>query len=164
MRVITAPVTSLLQESRWGMTVASMGWIWGKKREKVRTVSSRNPRWRHGSGFHWVACSSYKPGELCMCCCSSLCCRGPWGLPSEDTIPWKLCVAFPWSLPEDSMNQVTLADTLTTRHARPASIHSESPGLQAVGFLKHMNKVLSEMLTAPTNHVTACSSYILKPS
>lgn len=62
------------------------------------------------------------------------------------------------------MNQVTLADTLTTVRAQPAGIQSESPGLQAVGFLKHTNKVLSEMLTVPTNHVTAYSSYILKPS
>ena len=110
------------------------------------------------SRFHWVACPSYKPGELCVCSCSSLCCGGPWSFPSEDTIPWKLCVAFPWSL------QVTLADTLTTLHAQPASIQSESPGLQAVSFLKHTNKVSSEILTAPTNDVTAYDSYLLKPS
>ena len=59
---------------------------------------------------------------------------------------------------------MTLADTLTTLHAQPASIQSESPGLQAVSFLKHTNKVSSEILTAPTNDVTAYDSYLLKPS
>ena len=116
----------------------------------------------------WLSLSGVfqlQAGELCVCSCSSPCCRGPWSFPSEDTIPWKLCVAFPWSVPEDSMNQMTLADTLTTLHAQPASILSESPGLQAVSFLKHTkcHPRCLQLQQIMSLHIIVISQNLLKP-